>query len=150
MNDTPRPGGLTALAVINFIFAALGALIAFSRLVMLSIDPDKITLPPEIQNSFQQVLASGRGWLAFTAVSGLLLATLLVLSGIGYLQQRRVMGRMLGNYYAVLSILARLGSTLILVQGFGIGTAITLCLGLVYPIVTLALVNTTFKANLVR
>lgn len=150
MNDTSRPSGLTALAIINFIIAGFGALSALSRVAILSIDPDNITLPPEIQNSFQQLLASGRGWLAFAGVSGMLLAVLLVVSGIGYLQQKRVMGRMIGNYYAVLSILVRLGSTLILVQGFGIGAAITLCLGLVYPVVTLALVNTVFKANLVR
>jgi hypothetical protein len=150
MNDTPRPSGLTALAIINFIIAACGALIALSRVAILSVDPEALTLPPEIHDSLVQMLAAGRGWLAFAGVSGLVLAVLLVLSGIGYLQQKRVMGRMLGNAYAVLSILARVSSVVMLSQGFGVGAAIMLCLGLVYPVVTLALVNTSFKANLVR
>jgi len=150
MNDNPRPSGLTALAIINFIIAGFGAISALSRLAILSMDPSAITLPPEVQGSLQQMLESGRGLLAFTAASGLVLTVLLVLSGIGYLQQKRVMGRTLGNAYGVLSILARIGSMIILVRGFGVVAAITTCFGFVYPIVTLSLINTVFKPNLVR
>jgi hypothetical protein len=150
MNDNPRPSGLTALAIINFIIAGFGALSALSRFAILSMDPSAITLPPEVQGSLQQMLESGRGLLAFTAASGLVLTVLLVLSGIGYLQQKRVMGRMLGNTYGVLSILARICSMIILVRGFGPIAAITTFFGFVYPIVTLSLINTVFKPNLVR
>jgi hypothetical protein len=150
MNDNPRPSGLTALAIINFIIAGFGAISALSRLAILSMDPSAITLPPEVQGSLQQTLESGRGYIAFAGVSGLVLTVLLVLSGIGYLKQKRMMGRTLGNAYGVLSIVARLCSMFLLVSGFGALAAITTCLGFVYPIVTLALINTVFKPNLVR
>jgi hypothetical protein len=79
-----------------------------------------------------------------TALSG----TLLLLSGIGYLKQKKVMGRMLGNIYGVLSIFGGIVSGLMfrteLGGGFNIGTII----GLIYPILTLILINTTFKDDL--
>jgi hypothetical protein len=72
-------------------------------------------------------------------------AFLLITSGVGYLKQKRVMGRTLGTVYALVS----LGSTVIGVangSGVGIGTIIFS----VYPILTLIMVNTTFKEDLVN
>jgi uncharacterized membrane protein len=150
MQSTNRPGGLTALAVLNFIIAGLGALTALSRAAMLSMGTGSLALPPELQQRVQDMLQSGRGWLAFSAVAGLVLAVLLVLSGIGYLQQKRVLGRMVGNAYAVASIVASICSVLLTTQGIGVGAVFLLCFKIIYPVVTLALLNSVFKGNLVR
>lgn len=78
----------------------------------------------------------------------LLSGILLLVSGIGYLKQKKVLGRMLGNTYAVLTIVASIVSGMMfrteLGGGFNIGTII----GLIYPILTLVLINTTFKDDL--
>jgi hypothetical protein len=150
MESTNRPGGLTALAVLNFIIAGLGVLTALSRAAMLSMGTGSLALPPELQQRVQDMLEAGRGWLAFSAVAGLVLAVLLVLSGIGYLQQKRVLGRMVGNAYAVVSIVASICSVLLATQGIGVGAVLLLCIKIIYPVVTLALLNSVFKGNLVR
>jgi hypothetical protein len=67
-----------------------------------------------------------------------------IIAGVGYLGQKK-MGRSMGNSYAMLAILATILSLVLVHTGFGFLTV----LGLVYPVVTLALINTTFKDNLV-
>lgn len=70
---------------------------------------------------------------------------LLITSAVGYLGQKRFLGRSLGTAYAVVAVL---GSVVGLATGqpFGISTVI----GLVYPVLTLILLNTTFKDDLVN
>jgi hypothetical protein len=150
MESTNRPGGLTALAVLNFIIAAWGVLSALMRTALLSAGTGSMPLPPELQQRVQDMLEAGRGWLVFAVIAGLVLTVLLVLSGIGYLQQKRVLGRVVGNVYGVASIAASVCSVLLATQGFGIGAILLLCVKIVYPVVTLALLNTAFKNDLVR
>ena len=61
-----------------------------------------------------------------------------------------MLGRGLGSTYALLAIISSLASGLMLSPeaggGFNIGTMI----GLVYPVLTLVLVNTTFKHDRTR
>jgi hypothetical protein len=77
-------------------------------------------------------------------------AFLLIASGVGYLKQKKVLGRGLGNAYAILAIVSSVVSGLVVSAeaggGFNIGTII----GLVYPVLTLALLNTTFKEDFTR
>ena len=72
-------------------------------------------------------------------------AALLIVSGVGYIGQKRVMGRMMGNFYGVTSIV---NNGLSIANGgeFSFFTII----GLVYPVLTLILLNTTFKEDLVN
>ena len=84
--------------------------------------------------------------LALTAVS----AFLLIASGVGYLQQKRTLGRTLGSVYAVLSIGSSLVSAALMPEELGGGANIGTMVGLVYPVLTLVLLNTTFKHDLVR
>ena len=73
---------------------------------------------------------------------------LLFLSGIGYLKQKKFLGRGLGSLYGIVTIIGSVISGLIfdseLGGGFNIGTII----GLIYPVLTLILLNTTFKEDL--
>jgi len=87
--------------------------------------------------------------LAVIVGMGMISFLLLLISGIGYLKQKKVMGRVLGNTYGVLTIIYTLSSTMIFSgvfgKSFGVGSAI----GLIYPVVTLILINTVYKDDLI-
>ncbi len=74
---------------------------------------------------------------------------LLLLAGIGYLKQKKVMGRFLGSAYGILAVIFTLLSTLMFSgafgQNFGIGTII----GLIYPVLTLLLLNFVYQDDLI-
>lgn len=155
MNSGTRPGGLTALAVINFVFGGLGCLSALGLIVLMPmlgrISQAGADIPPEQQAQFEALQEVGAGIFISLGVISIISAVLLIVSGIGYLKLRKVLGRMVGNAYGVLGIASTLGRMLWLPAalgggGFGIGTII----GLIYPVLTLALVNTAFKDDLVN
>jgi len=136
MAQGQRPGGLTALAVLNFIFGGLGLLawlfIAFAI--------------GAIEQATDESIWGDLGAVAyFFVLVGLTISGLLIAAGVGYLGMKRVMGRYFGNAYGITS-LALTVVTLLLGQPFGINTII----GLVYPSLTLILLNTTFKDDLVN
>jgi len=70
---------------------------------------------------------------------------LLILSGIGYLRQTRIGGRMMGSGYAVLALLAVLA-----ILAFGGEFVFEMLLSIFYPLFTLFLVNSIFKDDLVN
>lgn len=73
----------------------------------------------------------------------LISVVLLILAGVGYLGQKKT-GRTFGTAYGAIALI---GTVIGIVNtGFG-GSSV---LGLIYPVLTLILVNTTFKNNLVR
>lgn len=136
MSEGKRPGGLTALAVLNFVFGGIGA-IALLAIWALIAAADHV--------SEGQVTNEVSGLLYVILLIGVVNVGLMIASGIGYLGQKRVLGRTFGTIYGVLSLLNTVLS-LVAGQPFGIGTII----GLVYPILTLILVNVTFKDDLVN
>jgi len=139
-----RPGGLTALAVLNFIFGGLGLIASLGLLALLKAADSASNggLDAALQDEGQ----ISAGMIYFVILLSVLSAVLLITSGVGYLQQKKFLGRTLGNGYAVLSILSSVLGIVLLKQGVGIGTII----GLIYPVLTLALLNMTFKDDLVR
>jgi hypothetical protein len=143
MAEGKRPGGLTALAVLNFVFggfAAIGTLLGFGGLALIQ------KAAKEVEAHGGTVTKGPSYGLAVVALGLLAVsAFLLITSGVGYLKQKRVMGRTLGTVYALLS----LASTVLNIvngDGIGIGTIIFS----VYPVLTLIMVNTTFKDDLVN
>ena len=80
-------------------------------------------------------------------ISEPLLAVLLILTGIGYLGQKRVMGRILGTVYAIVSLAA---TGLLYYFGPRAGWGILLMVGAIYPLLTLILLNTTFREDFTR
>lgn len=131
-----RPGGLTALAVLNFVFGGLGALAVLALFAMLSL-VEKGASDANVQ------VSTGLVWALI--LMSLVSVALMIASGVGYLGQKR-WGKTLGNTYALLSILSSVLSVAMLHTGVGIGTII----GLIYPVLTLILLNTTFKEDLVN
>ncbi len=150
MNEEKRPGGLTALAVINFIFSGWGiigllglaALFAFFG----KIPTDGMNEAQKTQfEAFQNMGASV--FIIIFALS-LISSVLLLLSGIGYLKQKKFLGRTIGNTYAVVTIISSVISGILFAPELGGGFNIGTIIGLVYPVLTLILLNTTFSEDL--
>ena len=149
MNDQQRPGGLTALAVLNFIFGGLAMLSMLAPMLsfLAQLAPD---LSEEQRAQLNAFTTLGPGWLVFVAASGGIGGLLLILSGIGYLQQKKFLGRTLGNVCAVFRFAVTSATILWLPAAFGGGSGILSILSFVYPVLTLVLLNTTFKEDLTR
>ncbi len=137
MAEGNRPGGLTALAVLNFVFGGFGVLGVLAASALLGV-ANEIS-----DGAVAEGMGMGVGMLQFILIA--LSAALLIVSGIGYIGQKRVLGRMMGNFYGATSIL---NNGLSLANGgeFDLSTVI----GLVYPVLTVILLNTTFKEDLVN
>ena len=142
MAEGRRPGGLTALAVLNFVFGGLGAILTLLGFGALALIREAVKNAEAAGTKYE-----GQGYTM--ALVGLALlglgAFLLITSGVGYLKQKRFLGRTLGTVYALVS----LGGTVLGIAtggGVGIGTIIFS----VYPVLTLILINGTFKDDLVN
>ncbi|MCH2060222.1 MAG: hypothetical protein MK183_06305 [Verrucomicrobiales bacterium] len=140
MAEGKRPGGLTALAVLNFVFGGLGAIGIFGMLALLGA-ADSMTGGAVMEGMGE----AGGGNLMIILILSCLSSVLLIISGVGYIKLKRVLGRTMGSLYGILGLA---GTALQLVGGepFGIGIII----GLIYPLLTLILLNTTFKDDLVN
>ena len=146
MAEGKRPGGLTALAVLNFVFGGLSALGILALVALLGV-ADAATdgaLSKGVAEGMSEEGLSG-ALLMITIVLSIASCALLIISGVGYIQQKRVLGKMMGSLYGILALVST-GLALAGGQPFGIGQII----GLVYPVLTLILVNTTFKEDLVN
>lgn len=148
MAEGRRPGGLTALAVINFIFcvSSLMSLGTFAFIGKIPTEQMDARQKAQIE-AFQNL---GTPTLILMAATALVTGVLLLLSGIGYLKQKRVLGRTLGNVYAVVAIVSSLITGLLFGAELGGGFNLGTLLGLIYPVLTLILVNTTFRDDLVN
>lgn len=156
MSSGKRPGGLTALAVFNFIFGALGVLSALGMAVfipMLGRMPEEAMadMTAEQIAQFQAMQEVGTGLFVTLALLGLVSALLLILSGVGYLGLKKFLGRTLGNAYGILGIVSTLGSAMFMPAVLGGGSfTIGTILGLIYPVLTLVLLNTAFREDFVN
>jgi hypothetical protein len=150
MDEGKRPGGLTALAVINFIISGFRFLSLFGFLTFFAlrgkIPTDNME---EVQKAQIEALQNlGLPMLIFICVLSILSSVLLLLSGIGYLKQKKFLGRVLGNTYAVIAIADSVVSGVMFAPELGGGFNIMTIVSLIYPILTLILLNTTFKEDL--
>ena len=150
MNEEKRPGGLTALAVFNFIVSGmnfisfLGMVVMFAFIGKIPTDDMQEAQKAQIE-AFQNM---GLPMFIFIFVLSIVSSVLLLLSGIGYLKQKKVMGRLLGNLYAVINIINSIISVIMFSSVPGGGFNLSIIIGLIYPILTLILLNTTFKEDL--
>ena len=93
MADGKRPGGLTALAVLNFVFGGFGVLAVLGAAALLGA-ANELT-----EGAVADGMGMGIGMFQFLLMA--LSAALLIVSGVGYIGQKRVMGRMMGNFYVL-------------------------------------------------
>ena len=140
-----RPGGLTALAVFNFIFGGFG-LLGMAALVVFFKYADAVAADASETDramiEAMQDFGSGMLWVMI-GVSAVQTA-LLIAAGVGYLKTQP-WGRSLGNLYAIIGISYALISALVLPTELGGGIQIGTIIGLIYPVLTLALLNTIFR-----
>jgi len=150
MDEGKRPGGLTALAVINFVFSGLGFIQFLSLAAFFAlrgkIPTDQMQEAERVQiEAFQNL---GLPVFIFIFALTIISSVLLLLSGIGYLKQKKLLGRMIGNTYAVITIVSSVISGIMFVPELGGGFNIGTMIGLIYPVLTLVLINTTFRDDL--
>lgn len=152
MENTERPGGLTALAVINFIFAAfslLGALgTIVGRMFIGNAPMDQMSEQQAAQiAAFQNMSVTT---LTIIVCMNIVYFLLLLLSGIGYLKLKRILGWLLGTVYGAVAIIYTILSTMVFSGASGKSFGVGAIIGLIYPVLTLILLNTVFKKNLVH
>jgi len=150
MTEGKRPGGLTALAVINFVFSGWGfigllSLVAFFAFIGKIPTENMQETQKEQFEAFQN---AGLPVFIFIFALSIITNVLLLVSGIGYLKQKKFLGRMVGNTYAVIAIVSAIVSAMMWPREVGGSFNLATILGLIYPIVTLILVNTTFREDL--
>jgi hypothetical protein len=143
-----RPGGLTALAVLNFVFAGLSVLGVLAMVVLLQFaDKLKAGSLPEERRVFEAFENMSMAIWALIVASSAIATILLIVAGVGYLKMRR-WGRSAGNAYA-LTALVSTGLTVAMMPvelggGFNFGTIINV----IYPLLTLILLQKTFRDDL--
>jgi hypothetical protein len=156
MNAHRRPGGLTAMAVVNFVFGGLSAFsVAGLAAVMFLLGNPEVaqkaaTVTPQQQAQLDALLAMGKGMFLFLAICSAISAALLIVSGIGYLKLKKFLGRSLGNITALVSIAAGLATAILMAPQLGGGFNLGTVIGLIYPVLTLFFLNVTFKDDFVN
>jgi len=158
-----RPGGLTALAVLNFVFGGLGIIGGIFVTFLGGLFSSAGNMSDEFGKAIRQgarntgdaraVQAAnelvGKGadeasaFFYILGVFALITASLLIVAGVGYLKQSKKSGWLFGNIYGIAAIVI----TFLQVTVVGIGFGAFEILGLAYPIVTLALLNSVFKES---
>jgi hypothetical protein len=145
MANGQRPGGLTALAVLNFVFGGIATIVTLFAFLA-------IGAASHVGSAMERggATVTNHGPSAAVLYINVLLmavsAALLIVSGVGYIKQKRFTGRTLGTVYAVLSLGSTAMTILLIGGGIGIGTILLS----IYPVLTLIMVNTTFKDDLVN
>ena len=145
MAEGIRPGGLTALAILNFVIGGLGVIaslllvVGFALANLLS-EGEAVSWLTERMNE-----GGGKAILVFLAVVLQVISyVLLIVAGIGYLKQKRLLGRIMGSAYGIIMLIS-IG----LMLGLGKEFEFSSIRDLVYPVLTLIMVNFTFKEDLV-
>jgi hypothetical protein len=168
-----RPGGLTALAVFNFVFAVLQFFSAATSLTAPILMPlaieqaerakaaetraaDSEPVETREQPSTQdksledmkkanQLIQANRPLMFLSGGIEGVLGVLLVISGIGYLKQRQAMGRRLGTFYALVEIVWGVAAGFYVNQVMHQEFSLWSVIGFIYPVVTLLCLQVIFK-----
>lgn len=146
MSEGKRPGGLTALAVINFVFGGFGVLGLLALLALFTAADALTSNMTDASGQAITVEPVSKGILGLNLLLALASTILLITSGVGYLKQKKFLGQKLGSLYGILGIASTILTLVATQQAFGIGSII----GLIYPVLTLVLLNTTFKEDFVN
>jgi hypothetical protein len=149
MDKPKRPGGLTFFAVINFIVAFLsiaGASLLFLSAAFIGQVPME-NLTDAQRMSIETLKNMPASSLIFTISRSVIGGILLILAGIGYLKQKKILGYITGNIYAAAMIIYTALSPFIM-GAAGKRGAVSIIISLLYPAVTLIILNFIYRKNL--
>jgi hypothetical protein len=146
---------LTALAVIKFILGGLYAITAIGFAVLFPflgtvLEENSGEIPPQQMAQIEAMNEVGVPLFIVIALISLATAVLLIASGVGYLKLRKFLGRTLGNSSAVVGVIYAVAAAMLLPAELGGGFNIAAIINLIYPVLTLILLNTTFKEDFVN
>jgi hypothetical protein len=127
---------------LNFVFVGFVAVGAQALWARYSLVPST----PDVAITAYSLTQQDGPMLLIAAILMLVSMTLLIVSGIGYIGQKKILGQRVGSIYGMIGIAGTVLVLLVAKTGFGIETII----GLTYPILTLVLLNTTFKEDFVN
>ena len=150
MTTGHRPGGLTALAVLNLIFGAanlLGSAGYFVFLPLLKMAADDPDLSDQQREQIEALQQLGDTWFIVIVILGAVGAILLLISGVGYLKQKRVLGRGVGNAYVLLSLIGTGLAAAMMPQALGGSFSLGTIIGLIYPLITVYCINEIGRAH---
>ena len=142
-----RPGGLTALSVLNFVFGGLGLAVAMLEFAIFL--PLRSRLLSEGgADAARQLGRDPPSMLSLYVVAflGVITGGLLIASGIGYIQQKKLLGRTFGTIYAAIAMFAVLLQIVWVGQNFGMFTLFYW----VYPLLTLFFLYSVFRHDFAR
>ena len=150
MEETKRPGVLTALAVINFIIAFMYCIdwFIFSLAFIVKIPLDKFGEAEAARLEAMGQLSAGTSVFMFGLA--IIPGILLLLAGIGYLKQNKMLGWAMGNAYAAVMILGIMILPFIILPPELQAGSVLIIIALAYPIITIVLINFVYKKNLVN
>jgi len=133
-----RPGGLTALAIFNFILCAFGVLGIMGNMAAIGM-------------MMSGAVKSNPGMpdvniiIVLTILNGLS-TILLVVSGIGYMKLKVVLGRYVGSAYGILGVTTGILAAVLMKQEFGMLNFAML----IYPLLTVIVLNTVFRKDFIN
>ena len=135
MDQEKRPGGLTALSVINFVIFGLSILgLIGSIATYAGLFPTPPNMTEEQKSTIEAFQNMGISKFTFIITLGFITNALLLVSGIGYLKLKKIMGRYFGNAYGIISIVSGVLSGFIYTSEMGRGFNIGTIIGLIYPV----------------
>ena len=151
MENSKRPGGITFFAIVNFIVALISIVLAGLFVLSVAfIGQVPVENMTEAQRASVELLKNMPvGAIIFTISKGVLGGILLILAGIGYLKQKKVLGYIIGNVYAAAMIIYTVVSPFILGAAGNRGV-ISYILALLYPVVTLIVLNFIYSKKFER
>ncbi len=135
MSESTRPGGLIALAILNFLFGAIGFLVVSSRVLSLAMKEQVIAQDPRMEVIIHDITVT-------SIIFGTVLTVLLIVSGVGYLKQKRKLGYLLGNLTSVIWM----GYIILTTSGFNIMSSALF----LFPVLTLMMLNVMFKEDFIN
>ena len=143
MSAGTRPGGLTVLGICNMIFGALNFMGAFGTVVMIFFGDKMSEMEGAQPNPMMEL---GVGYLIALTLLYTVTGILEMLSGIGYMGQKKVMGRYLGNAFAV----AQIATSIFEATIPGLPFTLLNLSNFVYPVITVLLINIAFRDDLTQ
>jgi len=138
-----RPGGLTALAALNFIFGA--ANVIWRGIMLAAVRESRGSDAPFLDCMLRGSSAPSAELVYLVYTLGLVAALMEILAGVGYLGRQKVLGYFVGNAFAILAIIYAILSVIVFWSVFHSYAVVFAAGELIYAGITLGVLNTGYR-----